>query len=85
MKWDARSESIHSLRGICRNHPNQIQVYKNQCKNLIEAYTDDKLKREKNLKTCKGLIDIYERQLILAKLELILRGQMKHLKLEPFS
>jgi hypothetical protein len=75
--WSARSQSLVSLRNICRNHPLLIETSQQKYLMLNENRKIEILRREHEKKVLKGMIEFYKKQLNLSRIELILRCENK--------
>ena len=71
--WSAKSESMMSLRNICRNHPLLIEKSEARYSMLSKNRFIDELRKDHEMKVLKGMIEFYRKQLHMAKLELIMR------------
>ena len=71
--WSARSESMMSLRNICRNHPLLIEKSQARYSMLSKNKIMDEVRKEHEVKVLKSMIEFYRKQLHLAKIELIMR------------
>jgi hypothetical protein len=72
-RWSAKSESMMSLRSICRNHPLLIEKSEARYSMLSQNRFIDELRKDHEMKVLKTMIEFYRKQLHLAKLELIMR------------
>ena len=78
MNWDARSETIFSLRTIFKHHPGRIRFYEEKYSEVKESRRFETLmKKEEHMRNYKRMIELYKKQLYLATIELILRGRYK--------
>ena len=71
--WSARSETMVSLRSICRNHPLLIERSEARYSVIDKNKVMDIKRRDHEMKVLKIMIEFYRKQLHLAKVELIMR------------
>lgn len=71
--WSARTESMMSLRSICRNHPLLIEKSQTRYSMLSQNRYIEEVRKEHEMRVLKGMIEFYRKQFHLAKIELIMR------------